>query len=60
MPDCDEICEPNESFPTYISAEAIKGIDIPGLVSGFFNSQKANKDPYSFLNSKAAREASDW
>ena len=41
-------------------AEAIKGIDIPGLVSGFFNSQKANKDPYSFLNSKAAREASDW
>ena len=41
-------------------AEAIKGIDIPGLVSGFFNSQKANKDTYSILNSKAAREASDW
>ena len=41
-------------------AEAIKGIDIPGLVSGFFNSKKATKNPQTFLDSKAAREASDW
>ena len=59
--------DPSDSSPSIwtqalrdAGAEAIKGIDIPGLVSGFFNSQKANKDPYSFLNSKAAREASDW
>tara|TARA_R100001443_G_scaffold43124_1_gene56260 strand:- start:988 stop:2049 length:1062 start_codon:yes stop_codon:yes gene_type:complete len=59
--------DPSDSSPSIwtqalrdAGAEAIKGINIPGLVSGFFNSQKANKDPYSFLNSKAAREASDW
>ena len=41
-------------------AGALKNIDIPGVVSGFFNSKKANKNPQSFLDSKAAREASDW
>jgi len=41
-------------------AEAIKGIDIPGIVSGFFNSKKANKNSQTFLDSEAARQASDW
>ena len=41
-------------------AAAIGSIDIPGLISGFFDSKKANKNPQTFLSSKAAREASDW
>ena len=59
--------DPSDSSPSIwtqalkdAGANALGNIDIPGLVSGFFNAQKANKDPYSFLNSKAAREASDW
>ena len=41
-------------------ANAIASIDIPGLVSGFFDSRKANRSPIAFLNSASAREASDW
>ena len=31
-------------------AEAIKGIDIPGIVSGFFNSKKSNKNTQQSLD----------
>ena len=49
-------------------ANAIKNIDIPGIVSGFFNRDKPKYQPKSFLkemkdgtfDSKTAREASDW
>jgi len=41
-------------------ANALGNIDIPGLVSGFFDSKKANKNPQTFLDSTAARQASDW
>ena len=40
-------------------ANAIASIDIPGLVSGFFDSRK-NKGAQTFLDSQAARQASDW
>ena len=40
-------------------ANAIASIDIPGLVSGFFDSRK-NKGSQTFLDSQAARLASDW
>ena len=59
--------DPSEGSPSIwtqalkeAGANALGNIDIPGLISGFFDSKKANKNPQTFLDSKAAREASDW
>ena len=59
--------DPSEGSPSIwtqalkdAGANAIASIDIPGLVSGFFDSRKANRSPIAFLNSASAREASDW
>ena len=59
--------DPSDSSPSIwaqalkdAGAQAIQGIDIPGIVSGFFDSKKAKRSPIAFLNSSSAREASDW
>ena len=59
--------DPSEGSPSIwtqalkeAGANAIGSIDVPGLISGFFDSRKANKNPQTFLDSTAARQASDW
>ncbi len=58
--------DPSEGSPSIwatalkeAGANAIANIDIPGIVSGFFDSRK-NKNSKTFLDSQAARLASDW
>ena len=59
--------DPSEGSPSIwtqalreAGANAIGSIDIPGLVSGFFDSRKPRRSPIAFLDSASAREASDW
>ena len=59
--------DPSEGSPSIwtqalreAGANAIGSIDIPGIISGFFDSRKPRRSPIAFLDSASAREASDW
>ena len=58
--------DPSEGSPSIwtqalkeAGANAIGSIDIPGIISGFFDSRKPRRSPIAFLDSASAREASD-